>query len=332
MHKSVVTTCIVMHTEVTSACSFHLALYAVKVTPSKSPVRAGDNITLILSPSTSMKNGFYTLNGFGILMWSEKKQQTAGAFTGRASINTSSGILSLFSMTVADSGLYVIQSFPPIGFSANTTLTVLEPISIVTIRVNSTDQVEFNDSVSLTCSTSGSSPSYHWLNGSSDIIVGERVHLSSDNQTLTISSILTSDRGPFYCFVTNAISNGTSSPLYLNISYGPENLILKINGSDKELFYIGSNLTLSCSAQSSPPALFQWDFHMATFINGPELRLDNVQERQSGNYTCLAHNARTLRYISKTVPIIIRPRASASEHEGLSTGLLLSLLIASVTL
>uniref|UniRef100_A0A3B3SSY6 Ig-like domain-containing protein n=1 Tax=Paramormyrops kingsleyae TaxID=1676925 RepID=A0A3B3SSY6_9TELE len=295
-------------TEVTSASSFHPALYAVKVTPSKSPVCAGDNITLILSPPTNTTNGFYTLNDFGILMWFEKEQQTTGAFTGRASINTSSGILCCMHQNLplrSIKGVLILLCTLPSEVGNRFMFSPAESISIVTIRVNSTDLVEFNDSVSLTCSASGSSPSYHWLNGSSDIIVGERVHLSSDNQTLTISSILTSDRGPFYCFVTNAISNGTSSPLYLNISYGPVNLTLKINGSDKEFFYTGSNLTLFCSAQSSPPALFQWDFHIATFRNGPELRLDNVQESQSGNYTCLANNARTLRYISKTVPIII---------------------------
>ncbi|XP_038849186.1 carcinoembryonic antigen-related cell adhesion molecule 1-like [Salvelinus namaycush] len=63
------------------------------------------------------------------------------------------------------------------------------------------------------------------------------------------------------------------------------------------LYGSGSDLTLSCSAESSPPAQFQWAMNRTLLSNmGPEFRLENIQANQSGSYSCWAHNTRTLRY------------------------------------
>ncbi|KAJ8354755.1 hypothetical protein SKAU_G00223220, partial [Synaphobranchus kaupii] len=170
------------------------------------------------------------------------------------------------------------------------------PVSNVTVSANATELVEFNDTVSLTCSASGSSLFYRWYNGSSEIVASERVHLSDDNSTLTISRVLRSDHGPLYCTVSNVVSNGTSQPVFLNISFGPDNVMVTVD-PPKEFHTPGSNLTLSCSAQSSPPAEFRWAFN-GKMLNteGQKLKVENIQGNQSGNYTCWAHNNRTLRY------------------------------------
>ncbi|XP_069041550.1 carcinoembryonic antigen-related cell adhesion molecule 1-like [Lepisosteus oculatus] len=101
------------------------------------------------------------------------------------------------------------------------TLNVFAPVSNVTVQANITDPVEFNDTVRLSCSASGSVPSYRWLNDSSEVTAGQRFQLSEDNRTLTISSVLRSDRGPLYCFVSNSFSNATSQPVYLNVLSPP---------------------------------------------------------------------------------------------------------------
>ncbi|XP_025767414.1 carcinoembryonic antigen-related cell adhesion molecule 5-like [Oreochromis niloticus] len=61
-------------------------------------------------------------------------------------------------------------------------------------------------------------------------------------------------------------------------------------------FAVGSDISLTCSVGSRPPAQFNW------FLNGDqlpdtgsELRLMNVQMSQSGNYSCQAFNSKTLR-------------------------------------
>ncbi|CAB1333931.1 unnamed protein product [Coregonus sp. 'balchen'] len=63
------------------------------------------------------------------------------------------------------------------------------------------------------------------------------------------------------------------------------------------LYGSGSDLTLSCSAESSPLAQFQWALNRTLLSNiGPELWLENIHGNQSGSYSCWAHNTRTLRY------------------------------------
>ncbi|KAJ8248655.1 hypothetical protein COCON_G00233890 [Conger conger] len=141
-------------------------------------------------------------------------------YMGRVSLNNVTGSLELRELTLRDSGDYSVslitsdfQLLP-----GETRLEVYERVSNVTVRVNTTDLVEFNDTVQLECSALGSSLFYRWHNGSSDITASERVHLSADSRILTISRVLRTDRGPLYCTVSNAISNGTSQPVLLNIS------------------------------------------------------------------------------------------------------------------
>ncbi|KPP60718.1 hemicentin-1-like, partial [Scleropages formosus] len=277
-----------------------MGLHAVNLRPSIDPARVGDNVTLVLSPPSKTHTGVYIFNGIALLQW--MGSNIVEYFNhGTMSFDNSTGSLSLHSVTVAESGEYQIQSLNP-RFLARTTLTVLEPVSNVSVRANATDLVEFNDTVSVKCFANGSSLTFQWLNGSSHITVSERVHLSDSNQTLTISNILRSDKGPFYCVVSNLINN---------ITNGPDDVKLIVKNSKTDIFEPGANLILLCSAISSPPAQFQWDFNGARRDKvGSELKLDNVHHSQGGNYTCWAHNTITLRYRSDTKRITIKSLAT----------------------
>ncbi len=93
------------------------------------------------------------------------------------------------------------------------------PISNVTLETNATNLVEFNDTAVLMCSvSSGTSLSYVWLNGSSEVTAGGRVQLSDGGANLTIVGVTRYDEGPFRCNVSNGISNEISVAVNLNIS------------------------------------------------------------------------------------------------------------------
>ncbi|XP_073340738.1 cell adhesion molecule CEACAM5-like [Pagrus major] len=168
-------------------------------------------------------------------------------------------------------------------------------VSNVVITPNTTDLSELGCSVSLSCSASGSYLSFFWLNDSSEVTASKRVQLTDGGAILSIINVTRYDQGPFVCHVFNNFSNYTSDPVKLSISFGPENIHLKLSPSH-EHYEEGSNINLSCSADSRPSAQFHW------FLNGdllsdtgPELRLVNIQMSQSGNYSCQAFNNKTMR-------------------------------------
>ncbi|MEQ2257838.1 hypothetical protein ILYODFUR_038935, partial [Ilyodon furcidens] len=77
---------------------------------------------------------------------------------------------------------------------------------------------------------------------------------------------------------------------------GPDNVQIEVRPS-KQHHEIGSDISLICSADSTPSAEFLWFLNGDQLSNtGPELRLMNIQMSQSGNYSCQAFNSKTLGY------------------------------------
>ncbi|KAM7421161.1 hypothetical protein PAMA_015359 [Pampus argenteus] len=229
-------------------------------------------------------------------------------YEGRITLHRSTGSLELRDLALTDSGEYSVSITPNGGFEmrGSTRLEILVPVSNVKVDMSSTDLVEFNSSVRLSCSSSGSSVSFLWLNGSSEVTAGERVHLTDGGSTLTINNVTRYDQGPFRCKVSNAVSEGTSDPVNLSISFGPENIILELSSSH-EYFEEGSTISMSCSAVSRPSALFYWFLNGSLLSDtGPKLTLRNIQMSQSGDYSCQAFNTKTLRYeTSQPLAIIV---------------------------
>ncbi|XP_027143022.1 carcinoembryonic antigen-related cell adhesion molecule 1 [Larimichthys crocea] len=296
-----------------------LASGAVEVHPSINPAKVGDTVNLSLSPSVVMKSGNWAVGDSVILSWVGDQQAVFPSHNGRASVNVVTGALTLSSVTVADSGVYVVQSTDP-QLKANVSITVLETVSNVTIRVSpQTNLMEFNGSAVLTCAvSSGSSLSFLWMNDSAVVTASDRVQLSDGNSTLTILNVTRYDQGPFTCHAFNLVSNGTSDPVNFTITYGPDNMALTVNGQNTTSFSPGSNLTMLCSAQSNPPAVLQWVVRGALVnTTGPLLELISVSKEQSGPYSCLAFNNHTNMNSSITTNIVIGDLSSGSEQQEL---------------
>lgn len=78
--------------------------------------------------------------------------------------------------------------------------------------------MEFSSSAVITCSvSSGSSLSFLWLNGSSEVTASARAQLTNGNSTLVITNVTRYDQGLFRCYVFNSVSNGTSGTVNFTI-------------------------------------------------------------------------------------------------------------------
>ncbi|KAE8289016.1 Carcinoembryonic antigen-related cell adhesion molecule 1 [Larimichthys crocea] len=256
--------------------------------------------TTTLTPTENLTI-LWNINDKRIIFSTSGGNFPAPEYKDRITLFTSTGSLELRNLALSDSGLYGV-SIEPQGASqmtGNIRLEVLEPVSNVVVTVSNTDLVEFNSSVRLSCSSSGSSLSFLWLNSSSEVTASDRVQLTDGNGTsnLTIVNVTRYDQGPFSCRVSNPVSPDIDkAEPQLSISYGPENVKLIIS-PPQEHHVEGSNIVLSCSADSRPAALFYW------FLNGdklsdtgPDLTLMNIQMSQNGSYSCQAFNEKTLRY------------------------------------
>nr|XP_029535036.1 carcinoembryonic antigen-related cell adhesion molecule 5-like isoform X3 [Oncorhynchus nerka] len=239
--------------------------------------------TIVNPPNVPFRVVVWTANGTNVITSGGNGDDDIGTgYVGRITLNYTTGSLELRNLVLSDTGEYVV-SIITVGLGTmegSTTLRVYAPVSKMTITANNIDLVEFNSSVSLSCSSSGSSLSYRWLNGSSEFTASDGVQLDDGNSTLTIVRVTRYDQGPFWCIVSNPINSDNES-ITLTISYGPENITLKVTPLDV-LYGSGSDLTLSCSAESSPPAQFQWALNGELLSNqGPVLRLENIQASQS---------------------------------------------------
>ncbi|XP_023659673.1 cell adhesion molecule CEACAM1-like isoform X2 [Paramormyrops kingsleyae] len=245
-------------------------------------------------------------------------------YDGRATLDITTGSLQINKLTLTDSGPYDVTLIFSDGtmLPQQRVLKVYEPVTAVSVTANVTSAVEFNDTVSLTCTAQGSDLFFQWFNGSSQIMPSDRVSLTNGNSTLAISSIRRYDRGPLKCTVQNVFTS-QSANLTLDVSFGPENILVTATPQLKPLTS-GSNVTLNCSAQSSPAALFSWAVNGNVLKDvGPVYKLDNVAVDKSGNYTCWAYNGKTQRYAaSQSVQLTFHEKVSNTKIVGPSTPLI----------
>ncbi|XP_060906285.1 carcinoembryonic antigen-related cell adhesion molecule 2-like isoform X2 [Labrus mixtus] len=217
----------------------------------------------------------------------------------------STGSLELRILALSDSGEYRVTIIP-YGETAkygSTRLQVYEPVSNIMVTDRGTDLVEFS-SIYLSCSSSGSSLFFRWWNDTSEVITSDRVQLTDGGSTLTITNVIRCDQGPYRCLVGNPVSNGSSGLINLSISFGPESTSLKLFPS-QEYFAEGSDIIMSCSADSRPAALFYWFFDGGKLPDtGPEFTLMNNHVDQSGNYSCQAFNSKTEKYQTSQSSVI----------------------------
>ncbi|XP_071460277.1 uncharacterized protein [Marmota flaviventris] len=214
------------------------------------------------------------------------------AFSGRETIYPNGSLL-FVNVTKEDTGFYTLQTIAASLHIETATgeFHVHEKLPKPNITINNSQPMEGEDSLALTCEPEINYATYLWKINNQTIPDGDRLKLSNNNRTLTLFNVTRNDTGPYECEIQNPVSANRSDPLTLNISYGPDAPI--INPPDSH-FHPGTNLNLSCHADSNPPAQFSWSFNGRPLESTQELSIPNLSTNNSGSYVCVTHNSVTI--------------------------------------
>ncbi|KAK7124352.1 hypothetical protein R3I94_018656 [Phoxinus phoxinus] len=257
---------------------------------------------------------------------SKNTQNIDEKYASRISYNATTCEIQLRSLTKEDGGEYILSL---VNSEAHTLtgqihLEVLEPITDVMITSNIPEPVEFDSTVILTCSAKGSF-TYKWFNGSEPLVLdGTHMRLNPTGNQLIITEVRRTDlRRPIICIAENLLESGKSAPFNLTVSYGPENIVT-MQTPTVPFLKKGSNLTLTCSANSDPPAQFKWMFNGAERSQTPNITITNLEEENNGNYSCVANNVKTNRNVVSPVALVTVLEALSGTNISSSTSLLIA--------
>ncbi|XP_060708629.1 carcinoembryonic antigen-related cell adhesion molecule 5-like isoform X1 [Hemiscyllium ocellatum] len=270
----------------------------------------GSQILLSLANSSELRSGSWRFNCSDVAFWISNITDISNDYSGRAELSPS-GSLTLKSLTINDSGDYIVTMNPPFSNASvmsRIVLNVIEPVSKPEISVSSSEVVEDNGTVTLHCNLTGHSPSIQWIKDGQYLQYNDRMNMSSDNHTLILTAVNRSDTGDYQCEGYNTVSRNISDVLSLIVYFGPEDLRISID-PDKEDITVGSNVTFNCSAQSVPTPEFEWFFQGHPLNQtGQMMTIARYGPSHNGIYMCQVYNNMTGKYANVTTEVhVVEP-------------------------
>ncbi|XP_068944396.1 carcinoembryonic antigen-related cell adhesion molecule 5-like [Petaurus breviceps papuanus] len=249
--------------------------------------------------------------------------------------------LSIAAASLDNSGLYTCKASNALSglqSTADVEISVSGTMPQPTITANNTVPVENKDSISMTCVPPRSTIAIRWYKDGELLPGGSQWELSPDQQTLTLDNATRNATGLYQCETSNSVISSVSDPVTLNVDYGPDKPIINFMDST---FTVGSNLTLSCFADSNPPAEYMWVVDGVLESPGQYLFLPRISQNSSGLYTCNTSNSNTGRRSATNVniqvyempdnlPTDFRISISAGGIAGIVFGILVGVVLTSL--
>ncbi|XP_031677505.1 B-cell receptor CD22 isoform X9 [Oncorhynchus kisutch] len=208
----------------------------------------------------------------------------------------------------SDTGEYYCESQNEMGTDMSRTINmdVKYGPKNTSVSVSPSGEIVEGSSVTLTCSSDANPPvdKYTWYqkNGAS---------LRGSEKTYNFTTIISEDRGEYYCEAENKYRRLNSSSVFVDVQYGPKNTSVSVSPSGE--IVEGSSVTLTCSSDANPPVdKYTWYFQNETFLNGcgQMYNISNFKSKDSGHYHCEAWNRRGSR--NSTALMIIIPGKQTS--------------------
>nr|XP_048684152.1 LOW QUALITY PROTEIN: carcinoembryonic antigen-related cell adhesion molecule 6-like [Caretta caretta] len=236
--------------------------------------------------------------------------------------------LSFSPTTWAQHGTYECRVHNPVTSRtawASVAVRVMEMLPKPTVTPNQTQVLE-NGTFTLTCNSSPHANTLLWLRDGASLAPSDRLGLSPDNRTLTVSGVTRGDAGAYQCEVRNPVSTERSEPSNVTVAYGPDSA--RIDPPGPIDLTLGSLLTLSCVADSVPAPSYRWVLNGTdTNETGTSLTFNPTTLDHQGTYKCQAHNPITNRTARASVAVRVTGTAPVAPRPGLSAGAVAGIVI-----
>ncbi|XP_076008834.1 cell adhesion molecule CEACAM1-like [Genypterus blacodes] len=229
----------------------------------------------------------WSINGSNIIT-STSADVIGEDYKNRIHLDKSTGSLQLTHLTERDSGEYelIIIPYGAGQIQGAAKLEVYFRVPRPTMACPTAKLIEDRNSIELTCNVDGSVSSRMWTKDGTHLVSGDRYKFHDGGRVLSISPVKRTDTGQFLCNVSNPISFETTL-CSLTVNYGPDKpTISQFPAAVEE----EEMVTLTCSADSFPKAIFTWIFKDRKTY-GPLYHLQQLEEHHLGRYTCTARNA-----------------------------------------
>ncbi|XP_077697054.1 cell adhesion molecule CEACAM6-like [Eretmochelys imbricata] len=255
-------------------------------------------------------------------------QTNGSAHTGRETAEPGCS-LHIAGLTLNDTGSYTVQiqsQTSPVLTTVH--LPVSEMLPRPTVTPNQAQVLE-SGTFTLTCNSSPHADTLLWLRDGASLAPSDRLGLSPDNRTLTVSGVTRGDAGAYQCEVRNPVSTERSEPSTVTVAYGPDSTRIDPPGPINVTF--GSPLTLTCVTDSVPAPSYRWVLNGTDMKEtGTNLSFSPTTWAQHGTYECRVHNPVTSRTAWASVAVRVMGESPGGAHSGLSAGAIAGIVIGSL--
>uniref|UniRef100_UPI0037E92626 carcinoembryonic antigen-related cell adhesion molecule 20 n=1 Tax=Semicossyphus pulcher TaxID=241346 RepID=UPI0037E92626 len=207
--------------------------------------------------------------------------------------------------------------------SPGVSFVVLDPIVGAKIAGPSGVLIAGNSSANLSCqATSGTVKTRAWSKDGKPLAASSRTVFSSDMSSVMINPLQKEDNGEYMCVLSNPVNQNKATHKIV-VNYGPE--AVEVTGSDK--VEVKDPVQLTCSAPSIPPANITWKFNgTMTQVKTAMYVIENAAYKNTGTYTCEAHNPVTGKTMTHTHTLSVKEEGALDN--GLSDGAIAGIVIA----
>ncbi|XP_075689566.1 hemicentin-1 [Rhinoderma darwinii] len=219
-----------------------------------------------------------------------------------------------------DTGVYTCLAANAAGTDKQSSVLVYIEAPVVTV-VKKEMLVAVNAETTMECKTTGvPKPHVHWFKGDLQLSSSSLISIENHLGTLTITNTKYSDAGDYTCMAANAAGKA-SGQVSLSVGSAP----VFIETPEDIAMEIGSDVTLSCTAQGFPEPKLKWRKLNSTSTPSKPLvynqktgtlQINNLWLGDNGTYICEAENhfGKVQSQVTVTLTGLVIPAIGESPH------------------